>query len=222
MASKLVQFVVLAGVLSVPAVARADIPFIGELRQIAFGFCPAGWAPAEGQLLGIGQNTALFSLIGTTYGGDGQSTFALPDLRARMAVHKSDQVPQGARSGSTTVALLAASVPDHTHTAVTTVSVTSALKATPALATSGTPASRAVAQAARTETDKRGATTRPQPTYHASAPTVAMASGAVQSTATAETSVSAGAGSPDAVPIQAPYLGQRYCIALEGIFPARD
>src|SRR4051794_13041281 len=61
-------------------------PFIGEIRAFAFNFAPRGWAPCEGQLLPISQNQALFALLGTTYGGDGRSTFALPDLRGRTIV----------------------------------------------------------------------------------------------------------------------------------------
>ena len=66
--------------------AHADEPFIGELRTFGFNFCPRGWAKADGSLLPIMENTALFSLFGTIYGGDGRTTFALPDLRGRMVM----------------------------------------------------------------------------------------------------------------------------------------
>jgi microcystin-dependent protein len=62
-------------------------PFIGEIMMVGFGFAPRGWALCDGQMLPIAQNTALFSLLGTTYGGDGRTTFALPDLRGRVPVH---------------------------------------------------------------------------------------------------------------------------------------
>jgi len=68
------------------ALAQSD-PFLGEIRMVGFNFAPQGWAMCDGQLLSIAQNTALFALLGTTYGGDGQTTFALPDLRSRVPVH---------------------------------------------------------------------------------------------------------------------------------------
>ncbi len=67
--------------------ANASEPFIGEVRSFGFNFCPRSWAPADGQLLPINQNQALYSLFGTNYGGDGRTTFALPDLRGRVALH---------------------------------------------------------------------------------------------------------------------------------------
>ncbi|MBB2488238.1 tail fiber protein, partial [Mitsuaria sp. WAJ17] len=70
-------------------------PFLGEIRILGFGFAPKGWAQCNGQLLPINQNQALFSLLGTMYGGDGRVTFALPDLRGRSPLHASAQVPQG-------------------------------------------------------------------------------------------------------------------------------
>lgn len=65
-------------------------PYIGEIRQVAFHFAPRGWAMCDGQLLSISQNEALFSILGTTYGGDGRTTFALPDLRGRVPIHFSN------------------------------------------------------------------------------------------------------------------------------------
>ncbi|MEQ9449107.1 MAG: tail fiber protein, partial [Rhodospirillaceae bacterium] len=67
--------------------ASAQEPYLGEITIFPYNFCPRGWAPADGQLLPIAQNTALFSLYGTMYGGDGRTTFALPDLRGRVAMH---------------------------------------------------------------------------------------------------------------------------------------
>ncbi|UVJ40767.1 phage tail protein [Arthrobacter sp. CJ23] len=95
-------------------------PFIGEIRLVGFNFEPRGWAYCNGQLLSISQNTALFSLLGTMYGGNGQSTFALPDLRGRAALH-SGQGPglssyvQGETLGQETTQLLASNLPPHTH-----------------------------------------------------------------------------------------------------------
>ena len=75
-----------ASFLTVSAPAQAREPFIGEIMQFGATFCPRGWARTDGQLLSISQNSALFSLLGTTYGGDGRTTFALPDFRGRVAV----------------------------------------------------------------------------------------------------------------------------------------
>ncbi|MES2683721.1 MAG: tail fiber protein [Pseudomonadota bacterium] len=77
----------------------ATAPFLGEMRHFAFDFAPRGWSQCNGQLLPIAQNQALFSLLGTTYGGNGQTTFALPDLRTRVAIGFSNTQPLGAASG---------------------------------------------------------------------------------------------------------------------------
>lgn len=95
-------------------------PFIGEIRIFPFNFAPKGWAWCNGQLLPISQNTALFSLLGTTYGGDGKSNFALPDLQGRAPMHP-EQGPGlslhylGEIGGSKTVTLLASEIPAHSH-----------------------------------------------------------------------------------------------------------
>lgn len=90
-------------------------PFLGEIRLLGFDFAPRGWAFCEGQLLPIAQNQALFSVVGTTYGGDGRVTFALPDLRGRIPVHPGADVPFGARLGTETVALVVPELPAHSH-----------------------------------------------------------------------------------------------------------
>jgi microcystin-dependent protein len=96
-------------------------PFIAEIRIFPFNFAPKGWAWCNGQLLPISQNTALFSLLGTTYGGDGKSTFALPDLMGRATMHPG-QGPGlslhdlGETGGSETVTLLESEMPAHAHT----------------------------------------------------------------------------------------------------------
>jgi microcystin-dependent protein len=95
-------------------------PFVAEIRIFPFNFAPKGWAFCDGQLMPISQNTALFSLLGTTYGGDGKSTFALPDLQGRAPMHHG-QGPGlslhdlGETSGSETVALLDSEMPAHSH-----------------------------------------------------------------------------------------------------------
>jgi len=96
-------------------------PFIGEIRPTGFNFAPSGWALCQGQLQSISENEALFSLIGTTYGGDGQNTFALPDLQGRVPIHQGTDPVSGAtyvigqRSGSETVTLSPSQIPAHTH-----------------------------------------------------------------------------------------------------------
>lgn len=74
-------------------------PFLSEIRMVGFNFAPRGWAFCDGQLLPISQNQALFSLLGTIYGGDGRTTFALPDLRGRTATHHHNGLPQGSKYG---------------------------------------------------------------------------------------------------------------------------
>ena len=107
-----------------PAHAQSD-PLIGQLMLVGFNFCPRGWADANGQLLAISSNTALFSLLGTTYGGDGRTTFALPDLRGRSAVHVGNgpglpSVSQGQRGGSTSFSIATNNMPSHSHAATAT------------------------------------------------------------------------------------------------------
>jgi microcystin-dependent protein len=97
-------------------------PYIGEIRMVGFNFAPQGWAFCDGSLLPIADNSALFNLIGTTYGGDGVSTFALPDLRGRMALHQgSDHQGNnrviGQPLGAETVALQTTTMPAHAHVA---------------------------------------------------------------------------------------------------------
>ena len=96
-------------------------PFIGQVMLFAGTFAPQGWAFCDGQLLSIASNTALFSIIGTIYGGDGESTFALPDLRGRVPVHEGNgpglqPVNLGQKGGSNTNTLITANLPSHNHT----------------------------------------------------------------------------------------------------------
>ncbi|MFQ3247864.1 MAG: microcystin-dependent protein [Arenicella sp.] len=90
-------------------------PFLAEIRMVGFNFAPRGWAFCDGQILPINQNQSLYSLLGTTYGGDGRTSFALPDLRSRTPIHKSNTHSLGQKSGIETVTLTAAQIPSHTH-----------------------------------------------------------------------------------------------------------
>ncbi len=90
-------------------------PFLSEIRLMSFNFAPKGWAPCNGQLLPINQNQALFSLLGTTFGGDGRVNFALPDLRGRVPIHVGDAHTLGERGGEQAHTLSIAELPDHSH-----------------------------------------------------------------------------------------------------------
>ncbi|WP_103223677.1 phage tail protein [Roseibium marinum] len=91
-------------------------PFLAEVRMIGFNFPPRGWAFTDGQILPINQNQSLYSLLGTTYGGDGRTSFALPDLRSRTPIHKGNGYTLGQKGGAETVTLNAAEIAAHTHT----------------------------------------------------------------------------------------------------------
>ena len=170
-------------------------PFVAEIRIVPFNFAPRGWAFCDGQLLPIAQNTALFALVGTTYGGDGRSTFALPDLRGRAPMHPGAGVglsphDLGERGGSETVALSEGELPGHSH----------AMMAQSGAASSKVPAGKVLAHPARGLT------------YAApSANLVPLANDAL-----------APAGGQAAHNNMMPYLTLSFCIALQGIFPPRS
>jgi len=115
-------------------------PFLGEIRLFGFSFAPRSWAKCDGQLLAISQNQSLFSILGTTYGGDGRNTFALPDLRGRVPRQVDTGLNQGTVSGSEAVPLTTAAVPPHTHS----------LRATSDNATSSSPTGNVYAKAGTT------------------------------------------------------------------------
>src|SRR5216110_488749 len=113
-------------------------PYVGEIRIFAGNFAPAGWMFCEGQLLPISENEVLFQLIGTTYGGDGQSTFGLPDLRGRLPVHQGSGSTLAETGGAEDVTLTVSQLPGHSH----------AVLASAATATSTAPANQVVAASA--------------------------------------------------------------------------
>jgi microcystin-dependent protein len=90
-------------------------PFLGEIKMVAFTYAPRGWAFCNGQLLSINQNQALFSLLGTTFGGDGRTTFALPNLQGRTPIHANASHTLGQTGGTEAVTLSIAELPTHTH-----------------------------------------------------------------------------------------------------------
>lgn len=115
-------------------------PYIGEIRIFAGNFAPVGWAFCAGQLLPISENETLFNLIGTTYGGDGQSTFGLPDLRGRIPLHFGNSFVLAESGGSETVTLTTQTIPAHNH----------AWMATAAAASNTSPGTNALAQGTAT------------------------------------------------------------------------
>lgn len=90
-------------------------PFLGEIRAFANGYAPSGWARCEGQILPINQNQALYALLGAVYGGNGVTTFALPDLRGRVPIHVSATIPHGSQAGEQSHVLTINEMPQHTH-----------------------------------------------------------------------------------------------------------
>lgn len=183
---------------------------IGEIRLFAGNFPPRTWAFCDGSLLPIAPNTALFAILGTTYGGDGQNTFGLPDLRGRMAIGVGQgpgltSVDLGERAGTQTTMLTQNQLPAHTHTASTTFS----LKASDAPADKVTPvAGNVLAVAQDINTDK-------VKIYSSATPNVDLASGPATTTVQA-------VGGNQAFSIMNPFLGLNYIICLIGIFPSRN
>jgi microcystin-dependent protein len=100
-------------------------PYVGEIKMFGGNFAPLGWALCEGQLLPISENETLFNLIGTTYGGDGQSTFALPDLRGRIPIHQGDGFILAETPGVESVTLTLNQIPAHTHPQVASLAASS-------------------------------------------------------------------------------------------------
>lgn len=103
-------------------------PFLAEIRIVGFNFAPRGWAFCDGQILPINQNQSLYSLLGTTYGGDGRTSFGLPDLRGRTPIHVGEGHTLGQKGGAETVTLTAAQIAAHTHAADATSASADALE----------------------------------------------------------------------------------------------
>jgi len=184
------------------AQAQAD-PFLGQTMTVGFNFCPRGWAAADGQLLPISSYSALFSLLGTTFGGDGRTTFALPDLRGRTPVSIGNgpgvnPVTWGEKGGANNVTLTTATMPNHTHVA------TSTLHANQAAATGSQPTGQALASAMSYTGGRNAASVD-----------VEMFTGSVTTTVAA-------AGGGQGFAINDPFLGMLTCVALQGIYPSRS
>lgn len=181
---------------------QASEPFIAEIIMFGGNFNPRGWAFCNGQLLPISQNTALFSLLGTIYGGDGRTTFALPDLRGRAAVHPGtgpglSNIRLGQKGGAENHTLSVAQMPSHTHTATAT------LKGIDRKGDKHEPGGNTLASKSRTNI------------YQTAPPDVAMKAGSV-------TVSNAATGGSQAFSIRDPFLGINHIIALVGTFPSRN
>lgn len=166
-------------------------PFVAEIRMFGFNFAPKGWAFCAGQLLPISQNTALFSLLGTTYGGDGKSTFALPDMQGNAPIHPGQGqglslYDLGQQGGSQFITLLQSEMPVHTHQFVASEEVVNA--------------------------------NEPGDNFFGAGETRYIAPPAAQQLAFQAITV---AGSSLPHNNLMPYLTVNFCIALQGVFPAR-
>lgn len=184
--------------------------YLGIIKLFAGNFAPRGWMQCNGQLLPISSNTALFSILGTIYGGDGVTTFALPDLRNRVAAGVSNTLPEGAMIGAaSTIAfgqgiLSVANIPAHTHLATGTINVNN-------VAGTSTDPTNNYLGSSGPATDKE---------YNDAAPTGTMNAGAVSVTVG-----STGNGAPftvqTSVDVMQPTLALFYIICTEGIYPSR-
>jgi microcystin-dependent protein len=181
-------------------------PFLGEIQLFALNYAPKSWAMCNGQLLPINQNQALFALLGTTYGGNGQTTFALPDLRGRAPLHEGNSHPLGQSSGAAAVTITAAEMPAHTHI-IDVSAVTLTARCRTSTGDQLTPVGGAPA-----------AVIGPDMAYTQQAPDADMAAGTVTMGGTV-TAANSGGGQPHNN--QQPYLVLNYCIALSGIFPTQ-
>lgn len=199
------------GVLCIPMlpsnVYAGSEPFIGDIMLFGGNFCPRGWASADGQLLAINQFDALFSLYGTNYGGDGRTTFGLPDLRGRIVVGEGQGVglanrPLGSKSGSNNFVVTASNLGGHTHAATTT----SQFGASSATGTTSAPAGLVLSDDAGDDI------------YNNAAPNVTMNAASISST----TSVDSTGGAASTTAVQQPSLAITYCVALVGIYPSRN
>ncbi|HQT25927.1 MAG TPA: tail fiber protein [Burkholderiales bacterium] len=173
--------------------------YIGEIRNFAFGRVPTGWAQCNGQMLNITQNQALFALIGTTYGGNGTTTFQLPDLRGRVMVGNNQTNPQytmGAKGGAENVSLTQQQMPGHSH----------AFNARAEAGTAG-----AIGNDYLSSSGTNAKITTPQNLYAQPGAGISLNPGSISAF---------GSGGPHNN-LQ-PYQVTNYCIATTGVFPARN
>ncbi|MCP8690153.1 phage tail protein [Marinobacterium sedimentorum] len=185
-------------------------PFIGEIRLVGFNFAPRGWAFCQGQLLPISQNNALFALLGTQYGGDGRTTFALPDLRGRSPVGIEQgpglsNITIGEQGGTESVTLTQVNMPSHSHTAEASIAI-------PANSTSS---DTTAAPATNTVLGPASNSGRPGALYSTETPNTTLEP--FNNLVTVQP-----AGGSQPVQTRNPFLGSNFIIALEGLFPSRS
>ncbi|WP_255988623.1 phage tail protein [Chitinolyticbacter albus] len=202
-------------------------PFLGEIKMVGFNFAPRGYAQCAGQQMSIAQNSALFSLLGTMYGGNGQTTFGLPDYRGRSPVGMGQgpgltPITQGEAAGVESTTLTVAQMPAHTHIAQAApfsasltgqISVPAATTGTTQAAPGNTTVLGPIAAGGRAGT--LYATTPADTTL---APFDATLTG--QITPSAPTLAATGGSQP--IPLRTPFLGTNFVIATEGVFPSRN
>lgn len=181
--------------------AAAQECYLGDIKMFAGNFAPRGYALAQGQILPIAQNQSLYSLLGTTYGGDGRTSFALPDLRGRAPVGVSGAQRQGTQFGAEASPLSIAQLPAHSHTATTD----STLRATNQSGRQAPPAGNVLAQDGNDNI------------YVGAATNTTMAAAAISS---ATTVGNAGGSSP--LNRMQPSLAVNYIVCLQGLFPSRN
>ncbi|CAN5376559.1 tail fiber protein [soil metagenome] len=177
-------------------------PYLGELRIMSFNFPPKNWAPCNGQLMAISQNQALFALLGTAYGGNGTTTFALPDLRTRVPAHVGNGVVQGESYGEAFHTLTQQEIPQHVH-------LLNADVTAPAASNTSTPG--AGASFGATVGDPSQGPNFPTSVYGAYANLAALAPGSL-----------ATYGGSQPHENRQPFLTLNICIALSGVFPSRN
>jgi microcystin-dependent protein len=204
---KKIVFSLFLTVMPFSASACGSTPYVGEICTFAFNFCPVGYAEANGQLLNIADFETLFNLIGTSYGGDGISTFAVPDSRGRIVVGKGQgsglsNVTIGEQGGQENVTLGVLNLPQHTHIGRT--SVISTLRGTTANGKSLNSQGNVLANQA---TANR---------YNTGNANVKLGASSIESTAMTSTSKT---GNDMPFDNRQPFLGLTHCIALQGIYP---
>lgn len=195
-------------------------PYVGEIILVPYNFVPRGWAICNGQLLSIAQYQALFSLLGTTYGGDGVRTFALPNLVNRFALGVNNNAQLGQVAGNNSTTILATNLPPHNHV-IAAQTVAATVTFTPQASSAGgntsSPTDAIWANANDTTT---GGTLDTFAQNVAQPVNMKAIQGTAQVTIPLQTTSNTGSGQP--INITNPYLGLYYIISLEGIYPSRQ